>query len=46
MVLNITGGTGIYKGANGSISAIVNRDITDINSEHILQLKGTILLGK
>ena len=46
MVLNITGGTGIYKGANGSISATVNREITDVNSKHILELKGSILLAK
>jgi hypothetical protein len=46
MVLNITGGTGMYKGANGSISATVNRDINDENSDHILDLKGSILLAK
>jgi len=46
MVLNITGGTGEYHGANGSISAMVNRDVNDENSNHILDLKGVILLAK
>ena len=46
MVLNITGGSGKYHGANGSISAIVNRDVDDVNSDHILDLKGVILLAK
>ncbi len=46
MVLNITGGTGMYKGANGNISATVNRDIIDENKMHILSLKGSILLAK
>jgi hypothetical protein len=44
MVLNITGGSGKYIGANGSISATVNRDVDDENSDHILNLKGLILL--
>ena len=46
MVLNITGGSGKYRGANGSISATVNRDVDDVNSDHILDLKGVILLAK
>ena len=45
MVLNITGGTGLYKGANGNISATVNRDVTDETSIHILDIKGVILLA-
>jgi hypothetical protein len=44
MVLNIQGGTGPYAGANGSINAIVNRDVTVENSDHIMELKGAILL--
>lgn len=45
MVLNVTGGTGRYVGANGNISAVVNRDLTVENSDHILDLKGVILLA-
>ena len=45
MVLNITGGSGKYIGANGSINATVNRDVDDVNSNHILDLKGVILLA-
>jgi hypothetical protein len=46
MVLNITGGSGKYLDANGSISATVNRYVSDVNSDHILDLKGVILLAK
>jgi hypothetical protein len=46
MVMNITGGSGKYLGANGSISATVNRNVNDINSDHVLHLKGVILFAK
>ena len=36
MVMNVKGGTGRYLGANGSISAIVNRDVTVENSDHVM----------
>jgi hypothetical protein len=45
MVMSVNGGTGRYVGANGNISAIVNRDLTVENSDHILELKGVILLA-